>query len=148
MVSGKWAKASELKTGTRAKIVSETNPQPSSFTNKDGSVKEQDVCKIVFEDKPGEQFNVSLNRATMNGLIDAFGEDSKAWMNNYLTVETEKMRIAGKAVTALYLIPEGYKRIDDSLGYAVIVNSKEEVDIQEQVQEFDEEQISVKDIPF
>ena len=149
LVQGKWAKASELKNGVRAKIVSETNPQPSTFTNKDGSAKTQDVCKVMFEGN-SEALNVSLNRATINGLIDAFGEDSKAWMNNYLTVETEKMRVAGKAVTALYLIPENYKKIDDANGYAMIVNAKEEMDVQEQVQEFDqaEEEISVKDIPF
>ena len=43
------------------------------------------------------------------------------WQGHSLTVETEKMRVAGKAVIALYLIPEGYKRIDDDNGYAIIV---------------------------
>jgi hypothetical protein len=120
MVGGKWAKSGDIKSGTRAKIVSETEPQTSTFVNKDGSPKTQDVCKIVFEGSP-EVFNVSLNRATINGLSDAFGEDSKGWMNHYLTVETEKMRVAGKAVVALYLIPKGYERVDDENGYAVIV---------------------------
>lgn len=147
MVSGKWAKAAEIKSGIKAKIVSETNPQPSSFTNKDGSVKEQDVCKVIFEDKPSEQFNVSLNRATVNGLIDAFGEESADWMNKYLTVETEKMRVAGKAVTALYLIPENYKRIDDANGYAMIV--PKDVQVESETMDMpEEEEIDVKSIPF
>jgi len=31
------------------------------------------------------------------------------------------MRVAGKAVVALYLIPKGYKRVDDRNGYAMIL---------------------------
>lgn len=119
-LGGKWAKGSELVDVNRAKIVSETNPMPSSFQNKDGSVKSQDVCKVQFEGMP-EALNVSLNRATINGLVDAFGEDSKDWQGHYLSVETEKVRVAGKSVTALYLIPEGYEKRDDANGYAMIV---------------------------
>src|SRR3990167_4118054 len=106
-MGGAWAKGSEIQSGTRAKIVSETNPIPSSFLNKDGSAKTQDVCKVRFESLP-EALNVSLNRATINALVDAFGEDSIKWQNKVLIVETERVRVAGKAVTALYLIPDGY----------------------------------------
>lgn len=119
-ISGAWAKASELGKCLYAKIVSETTPQPSTFTDKNGKTKMQDVCKVEFEGMDGE-LNVNLNRATINGLVDAFGEDSKAWQGHRLSVETEKMRVAGKAVTALYLIPEGFKRIDNEDGYAMIV---------------------------
>ena len=117
--TGAFAKKDELINGSSCKIVSETKPQSSSFTNKDGSPKTQDVCKVKFEG--GEAVNVSLNRTTINGLVQAFGEDSMKWQGHSLTVETEKMRVAGKAVIALYLIPEGYKRIDDDNGYAIIV---------------------------
>ena len=119
-VSGKWAKSSELIGVKKAKIVSETNPEPSQFKNKDGSVKMQDVCKVKFEGKD-EPLNVSLNKATINGLVDAFGENSADWMDKILSVETEKMRAGGKAVIALYLIPEDYERIDDENGYATIL---------------------------
>ena len=119
-VGGQWAKASELANVKRARIISETNPSESSFLNKDGSVKFQDVCKVQFEGM-GEPLNVSLNRTTINGLVDAFGNDSKDWMNKVLSVETEKVRVAGKSVTALYLIPDGFKKVDDAGGYAVIV---------------------------
>lgn len=54
-------------------------------------------------------------------MVDAFGEDSKEWQGHYLTVETEKVRVAGKSVTALYLIPEGYEKVDDNNGYAMII---------------------------
>ena len=72
MVGGKWAKAAEIK-ATKAKIVSETSPQTSTFLNKDGSQKTQDVCKVQFQGIP-EALNVSLNRATINGWVDAFGD--------------------------------------------------------------------------
>ena len=120
-VFGSWAKAADLKSGMRAKIVSETNPVPSQFLNKDGSVKNQDVCSVKFEGF-NDNFNVALNRATINGLVDAFGENSADWQNKPLTVETEKMRVGGKVVVALYLIPDGFERIDDSNGYAKIVH--------------------------
>lgn len=154
MTSGAWAKGSELGNIKRAKIVSEASKQPSQFFNKDNSVKMQDVAKVRFEGLP-DALNVSLNRATINGLIDAFGDDSVNWQNNYLTVETEKVRVAGKAVVALYLIPEGYKRVDDENGFAVIVKEGTKVgtikdeDIPVINEEGEEkEEINLSDIPF
>jgi len=140
--SGDWVKSADLKTGMKAVIISETNPMPSQFQNKDGSVKNQDVCKVKFN---GFQthYNVALNRATINGLVDAFGEDSKDWINKNLTVETEKMRVAGRAVTALYLIPDGFHRVDDENGYAVITRLE---DNQPQSRNEDEDSGHVDDV--
>lgn len=123
-VRGKWAKGNELFDVRTAKIVGETTKQKSSFLNKDGSKKTQDVCKIEFEGV-SEPLNVSLNSASLSALIDAFGEESKDWIGKTLSVETEKMRVAGKAVVAIYLIPAGYKRIDDANGYAMIIKEGE-----------------------
>ena|SRR3990167_6000437 len=119
-VSGSWAKASEIVSGTKAKIVSETKPIPSSFKDKNGNPKNQDVAKVLFQGK-NEPVNVSLNRATINGLISAFGDDSVNWQNQVLTVETEKLKVSGKSVMALYLIPAGYRKVDDENGYTTIV---------------------------
>jgi hypothetical protein len=130
----------------RAKIVSETTRQPSQFKDEKGNVKTQDVARVVFEGNP-EPLNVSINRATLGGLIKAFGKDSKDWMNHHLSVETEKVRVGGKANIALYLIPAGFKKIDDENGYAVIVSEKE---AEEGVDTppIDEEEIKPTDIPF
>lgn len=148
-VSGNWVKKEELKNGTRAKIVSEVKSQPSNFQNKDGGSKDQDVGKVKFEGAK-EAVNVSFNRATISGLIQAFGEESTSWMNKVLKVETEKMRVGGKAVVALYLIPEGYKKIDDENGYATIV--KEGVDTpktaDEELDELGADEPNPDDIPF
>ena len=142
---GKWAKASELVSGNQAKIITETTSQPSSFLNKDGSPKLQDVCKVQFQGLP-EPLNVSLNRATINGLVEAFGEDSKKWVNHLLKVETEKMRVAGKAVVALYLIPEGFKKIDDENGYALIVSENK---VAEELPTINvDEEVNTDDLPF
>jgi hypothetical protein len=119
-IGGKWAKGSELVNEKRAKIVSETEPMPSQFLNKDGSVKTQDVCKVRFENQP-EPLNLSLNRATINALVEAYGEDSRLWIDKYLGVETERVKVAGKTAVALYLIPEGFERMDDENGYTIIV---------------------------
>lgn len=118
-VGGAWAKKSELydRKVKRAKIVSETNPETSAYKDDDGNAQQQDVCKVMFEGEK-EALKVTLNRATINGLVDAFGEDSKLWQGQYLAVEIEKQ--PGKKYP-LYLIPDGYERVENSAGYSEIV---------------------------
>jgi hypothetical protein len=77
----------------------------------------QDVCKVQF-DGYDEPLKVSLNRATIYSLVDAFGRESKDWQGHPFTVEVDKL--PGKKFP-LYLIPAGYKRIEDENGYSVIV---------------------------
>jgi hypothetical protein len=117
--SGKWADKAELyeKRAKNPKIVSETNPETSSFKNEDGSPQIQHVCKVQI-DGYDEALKISLNRATINALVDAFGRDSKELQGYPLTVEVDKL--SGKKLP-LYLIPAGYKRIEDENGYGVIV---------------------------
>ncbi len=123
-LGGTWLKAADIKNGTKAKLVSETTSQPSTFLDKQGLPKTQDVAKIRVQGIQ-EAYNISINRATINALVDAFGEDSKGWMNKVLTIETEKVRVAGKSVTALYLLPDGYVKTDDDNGYAVITKMED-----------------------
>jgi hypothetical protein len=118
--TGAWADKASLVNGTKAVIVSETKPTVSRFKDKEGNPQMQDVAKVQFEGLP-EALNVGLSSATLGGLIDAFGDDSANWQGHPLTVETEKVRVAGKAGISLYLIPEGFKKIDDENGFAVIV---------------------------
>lgn len=125
-LTGGWVDKSQLKNGQRAKIVSEAQPVPSSFTDPKGNPTTQDVARVQFEGQK-ESVNCNLNKPTVQALIQAFGEDSKDWMGHYLTVEVEKVRVAGKAVTALYLIPEGFHKTDDEAGYAVVVRKEHPV---------------------
>lgn len=125
ITTGAWVDKKVLVNGSRAKIVSETKPVASKFTDDAGNAQTQDVCKVHFEGQK-EPVNVGLNRATIDGLVDAFGDDSNNWQGHYLTVETEKMRVGGRAVIALYLIPEGYVKVDDENGYATILKKPTE----------------------
>ena len=61
---GAWVKGSELKSGTLAKLVSETIPQ-------EGEYGMQDVAKIRIQGD-SEVKNVRINSPTLNALIDAF----------------------------------------------------------------------------
>jgi hypothetical protein len=153
-LSGSWAKGSELSGIVKAKIVSETKPEPSQFRDKKGNIKNQDVCKIRFEGKP-EVFNISLNRATINGLIKAFGKNSLEWMNKELKVETEKVRVAGVARTAIYLIADGFEKVDNDEGFAEIrkiggeeKNISQPEDYEGAIPTIEEGEIDVKTIPF
>src|ERR1700722_18313925 len=94
-IGGAWAKGSEITNGTKAKIVSETVHSESQFKDKNGNPKMQDVAKVRFDGKE-EAMNMNLNRATIYGLIDAFGEESKEWCGPVLTAHTEKTTVAGK----------------------------------------------------
>ena len=124
-VGGAWVKGAEVVSGTKAKIVSETVPTESQFKNQDGTTKMQDVAKVRFQGDQ-EPKNMNLNRATINGLVDAFGEDSKEWIGKLLTTVTEKMIVGGKRVTAVYLLADGYELKEDANGYMEIVNPKKE----------------------
>lgn len=143
-IGGAWVRGSEIVSGTKCKLVAETEPQPSQFKNKDGSVKMRDVSKVKF-DGLNDTLNINLNRATINGLVDAFGEDSKNWMNKSLTAITEKVMVGGKRVVAVYLLAEGYEMQDDENGYVKIVNPKKE---SVQVAPEDNGEVRTEDIPF
>ena len=136
-IGGAWGKGAEVQSGSRCKLMSETVPMQSQFKNeKTGEVKTQDVAKILFSGDTEEK-NISLNRATINGLIDAFGDDSALWQGQVLTAETEKVRVAGKAVTAVYLVADGYERVDDEGGYTVIVKKGTQVGAPEELPSID-----------
>ena len=144
-VSGNWVKNGEITNGVKAKLVSETTPTASQFKNEDGTAKTQDVAKIRFENLK-EAMNISINRPTLNGLIEAFGEDSKNWINKYLTVQTEKMVVGGKRVTALYLIPNGFELKEDENGYMVI--KKIQLTSTGEPIPFADDEIVAEDLPF
>ena len=112
-ILGLWVKGADVTSGTKARLVSEATPT-------EGEYGMQDVAKIKIEGD-NEIKNVRLNNPTVNGLIEAFGTDSKEWVNKVLTLQTEKMVVAGKRVTALYLVPDGYALKEDTGGYLAIL---------------------------
>ena len=105
----------------------------------------QDVAKIQFKGAP-EPLNISINRASINALVEAFGEDSTAWMNKTLTALTEKVVVAGKRVVALYLVPDGYELGEDAGGYVKIV--KHGVNLAEGEAEYPGDDLDPNQIPW
>ena len=146
-MSGAWLKASEVENGTKAKLVSETVRSESQFKDKEGNAKTQDVAKIRVQNHP-EPYNVSINRASLNGLIEAFGEESKDWCSQTLTIQTEKVVVAGKRVTVLYLVPEGFVLKENEEGYVNIVRANESAPATVPSVDLDNDESSPNEIPF
>jgi|TARA_R100001530_G_scaffold121166_1_gene88555 hypothetical protein len=140
-VQGAWVKSSEVEDGIKAKLVSESKPI-------EGEYGTQDIAKIRFQGEEEDSKNVRLNKTTINGLIDAFGDESKNWVNQVLTARTEKAQVAGKRVTILYLIPEGYGLSEDSNGYVIITKVGGEKTVEYPEDEINLEGIPPGDIPF
>jgi len=118
-LKGGWVDKKTLKSGTKAKLVSETNPVPSNFKNEDGTPQTQDVAQILIAGE-SESKNIKINKATIEALVEAFGPDSAKWMNHPLTIETEKTQFGGKRGIIVYLVPEGYEVKEDLAGYVHI----------------------------
>lgn len=113
-VGGAWIDKKTLKTGDLIKLVSEAQEVPNQQGGK------QIVAKARIKGQTEEAKNLSINKPSKNALIEAFGEDSKNWVNQLLTANVEKTLISGKRGVALYLIPEGFELGEDSGGYVVI----------------------------
>lgn len=143
-MAGSWVKGGDIKSGIKAKLLTPAERTESQFKNEDGTPKFQDVAKIKFEDKPTETFNIAINRATINALIDAFGTKSEDWVGKPLTTQVEKMIVAGRNVRAVYLIPEGYELTEDDGGYTVITK----IGGKEEGKQSDYDEVDPESIPF
>ena len=143
--TGSWAKAADIKSGTRVRLTTACEPSESTY---EGKVMKQDTAKARFEGDT-EDKNVRINRPSLNGLIDAFGARSEDWIGKVLTAHTEKMVVGGKRVTAMYFVPEGYEVSEDNGGYLIVGRiggaDKSEAS-QDEGRQVDE--IDVSQIPF
>ena len=66
-----------------------------------GNFGEQDVFLVKLPN--GEEKNMNLNQTSINGLIDAFGEDSAGWIGKEVKVHLITQNVAGKFVKVTYL---------------------------------------------
>lgn len=111
-VGGSWIDKKALKTGDLLKLKSEA----VWVESQNGK---QLVAKISI--KNGEQnVNLGINSPSKDALIDAFGSDSKDWIDKLLTAHVEPGIFAGKRGIMLNLVPEGYVVGEDAAGYVVI----------------------------
>lgn len=114
---GPWLDKSQVRNGQKFAILTEAKPIEEIYK---GEQNIRNTVKVKVEGMQEPQ-NYDLNKPTIAGLIDAFGEDSKAWIGKVLYAHTEKVRVAGRAGIMVILYPEGFKVQDDEGGYAVVV---------------------------
>ena len=146
IMAGNWVKGKDVKSGSKAKLKSEVHPTQSQFKDKDGNAQMQDVGKIHIQGDV-EQKNIRVNKASISALVDAFGKDSKDWIDKVLTIETMKVSVGGKMQTAVYLIPEGYELGEDANGYVVITSVSGGKLAGDSI-EYPDEDIDESEIPF
>lgn len=123
---GNFVKGKQLTDGTSVSIATETKMELSAFLNPSGQKKEQAICKLNFVGTDGKEYseNFRLNTQTLEGLVDAFGEESLDWIGKPLTVKLDTVSIGGKRQTAAYLLAEGYELTTDDNDFVVIRRAK------------------------
>ena len=122
-IEGEWLKAKQLSNGMTIRLTDAAFTHPSQYVNDNGSPKMQVVahCSVFsaegVEAKTKSPLIVRINAPSVEGLIEAFGEETAEWINEPLTVQLEKTTVGGKRSTALYLIPEGFELTEDASDY-------------------------------
>lgn len=66
-----------------------------------GQFGEQDVFLVRLPN--GEEKNMTFNQTSINGLIDAYGKDSKEWINKEVRVHLVNQNVAGKFLKVTYI---------------------------------------------
>ena len=133
-------------------------PYEYDGTKYEADIKSGDIIKILDSGNVelgqyGEQKNfkvktrngekkMAFNQATINVLVEEFGDDSENFVNKDVKVILKKDVIAGKKVIIPYLVTDGWS-LDE---YGELV--KEGSSTKEDVIEYPEEDINIDDIPF
>jgi len=115
--SGPWLDKSTVYNGQKFAILTESKPIEETYK---GEPNVRNTVKVKVEGASEPQ-NYDLNKPTIAGLIDAFGDDSRLWIGKVLKAHAEKVRVAGKAGIMVILYAEGFKVMDDEGGYATVV---------------------------
>lgn len=114
-VGGSWIDKKALKSGDLLKLTTEAEWVPSSLNPEE----KQLVAKCKVKGMEGE-FNLAINSPSRNGLIDAYGTETKNWVGKLLTAAVESGIFAGKRGIMLNLVPEGYVVAEDAAGFIII----------------------------
>lgn len=105
---GAWVKGEELKTGDRIELVGECTLQEGQFKDKEGNPKKQNVAKVRVNSE-NETKNININWTSINGLIAAYGNESKDWIGKPITADVREQMVGDKLLDVIYLIPEGFE---------------------------------------
>ena len=135
-IAGDWAKVKvDINNGDVLEILTEG-------TIVSGEFGDRQVYKVKTVN--GEK-NLSFNQTSLNNMIDAYGDDSKAWVGKKAFVTVIKMNESGKFRYIVYLVGEGWEMQDD--GSVKKIGSQGTVKMPEGV-DYPEEDINPEDIPF
>ncbi len=107
-VGGAWLDTKNIAQGAKVKIVAETVRRDSSFKDKEGNPKTENVTKVQVEGEK-DSVNMRLNWTTIGGLIEAYGEESQDWMGKVLTVHKVRALVGDTMRDIVYLLPEGFE---------------------------------------
>lgn len=114
-----------------------------AFLKKGTDIKDEDIIEIGNEGKPiqgefgmqnvflvkledGREGNVGFNQTSINGLIDAWGEDSVNWIGKKVKVWKIKQNVSGKFVDVYYFSHPDAEMTED--GFILPLNQKEKDD--------------------
>lgn len=93
--TGKFAKAGEdFRDGDMLVVLNEG-------VQTEGTFGVQDIFKVRVPS--GEELSLSFNKTSLNNLIDAFGDDSKAWIGQSVRVWRIRQNVQGKMVLVTYV---------------------------------------------
>jgi len=109
----------------------------------EGTYGIQDVFLVKLANK--EEGNVNFNQTTINGLIDAYGKDSIKWVGKEVKVIKIKQNVSGKFKDCYYFAHPDAEFTEDGICMPTDVKQTEEIPV---VEDPEEDDISVKDIPF
>lgn len=132
--TGAWVDSDTIG-GKKVQIINEVEKRESSFKDKDGEAKIENVGKVRVEGSD-EVLNMRFNWTTIYGLIDAYGKDSKDWIGKTLVAKTIDAMVGDTMRTIVYLVPEGFE---------LAKNAEKKMEIRKIK---DVEEINPEEIPF
>jgi len=101
---GPFLKASELQGTETVKVTGEADWIDGSFTNPDGTKKQQYVAEVEHK---GEKRRLKLTVASCQEIAPVYGRDSKAWIGRELTVESVNVMVGSSMKQSIFCKPIG-----------------------------------------
>lgn len=109
-----------------------------------GQFGEQDVFLVKLPN--GSEKNMNVNQTSINGLIDAYGEDSKQWVGKNVKVHLISQNVSGKFVKVAYLSHPLAILTED--GFVMPKDDNKMSNTADDPNGYPKEDISSDDIPF
>lgn len=95
----------------------------------------QDI--FLVKTKDGKEGNVNFNRTSLNGIIDAYGEDSVTWIGKPIKAMKVKQNVAGKFIDVWYFAHPDADLTENGFVMPFMGTAKQEAG-----------EVKVEDIPF